>query len=113
MSWRDEAACRGVWSGVFFPGTWSPEACRPARAICASCPVQEPCLTEALQDRANDDGIRASTTPRQRRTLRGGLQACVECEALFVGYGSRLTCSPECSHLRHSRSKHESRVRVA
>lgn len=38
------------------------------KAICARCPVTEPCLTEAL--RWDDDGFRAGLTAEERRGIR-------------------------------------------
>lgn len=39
---------------------------RPARALCAACPVADECGTQASA--GNEHGIWAGTTARQRRT---------------------------------------------
>jgi len=39
------------------------------RSVCASCPVKEPCLKEAL--RWDDDGFRGGLTEAERAQIRG------------------------------------------
>jgi WhiB family transcriptional regulator, redox-sensing transcriptional regulator len=50
-AWQNSAACRNVDTELFFPigpiGRAAAEA-RQAKAICARCPVRQPCLTYAL-----------------------------------------------------------------
>ena len=50
-SWRESAACRFLETDLFFPigktGRAVAEIQR-AKAVCASCPVRQPCLTFAL-----------------------------------------------------------------
>ena len=50
-SWRESAACRFLETDLFFPigktGLAVAEIQR-AKAVCASCPVRQPCLTFAL-----------------------------------------------------------------
>jgi WhiB family transcriptional regulator, redox-sensing transcriptional regulator len=50
-AWQYSAACRNVDPELFFPigrtGRAAAEA-RKAKAICARCPVRQPCLTYAL-----------------------------------------------------------------
>ena len=65
--WREWAACRGTDLGVFFPGRGEPA--EPARRICASCPVRQPCLEFALS-RGITHGIWGGLTERDRRALR-------------------------------------------
>jgi WhiB family redox-sensing transcriptional regulator len=52
---------------VFFPGRGEPA--EPARQICASCPVRQPCLDYALSH-AITHGIWGGLTERDRRALR-------------------------------------------
>lgn len=66
-SWRAESACRGADPNVFFPNT--EEEARPAKAICAACPVRERCLDYALATR-QDDGVWGGLTEVERRRLR-------------------------------------------
>ena len=65
--WRYRAACRGTDLTVFFPGRG--ESAEPARQICASCPVREPCLDYALRHGITN-GIWGGLTERGRRPLR-------------------------------------------
>jgi WhiB family redox-sensing transcriptional regulator len=71
-AWQDKAACRGPQSVVFFPPhhverkdeRLSRE--RRAKAICASCPVREPCLEYALMIR-EPHGIWGGLNETERR----------------------------------------------
>lgn len=55
-SWHRQALCGGVDTAVFFPADeeWSPvrdRRERVAKAICAACPVRQPCAVYALAHR--------------------------------------------------------------
>ena len=65
-SWTARAACRGLDTGTFYPAT--PEQEAEALAICATCPVREQCLEQALRDR-EQYGVWGGTTPEQRRRI--------------------------------------------
>jgi WhiB family redox-sensing transcriptional regulator len=65
--WRYRAACRGADLTVFFPGRGG--SAEPARQICASCPVRQPCLDYALSHGITH-GIWGGLTERDRRPLR-------------------------------------------
>lgn len=39
--WKQEAACRGLGPGLFFPNRGASQ--KAAKEICASCPVKVPC----------------------------------------------------------------------
>lgn len=45
--WRDLAACRDMDPAAFFPGQF--ERADTAIAACRRCPVQDRCLTDALE----------------------------------------------------------------
>jgi WhiB family transcriptional regulator, redox-sensing transcriptional regulator len=70
--WQERAACRGPQSVVFFPPhhverkdeRLSRE--RRAKAICAGCPVREPCLDYALTIR-EPHGIWGGLNEAERR----------------------------------------------
>ncbi len=104
MSWRENAACLGMTQTIFFPPNrvWDEKHCATARRICASCPVKEPCLAEALKVTTNDDGIFAGTTPRQRNRMRGTThkkkhKACEVCGVHFeLGIHWKKCCSDRC-----------------
>jgi WhiB family redox-sensing transcriptional regulator len=69
-NWREGAACRGMDVNMFFPekGGQGTVTTKKAKAICASCPVQEHCLSFALE--ADERiGIYGGTSERQRRAL--------------------------------------------
>lgn len=68
--WRDDAACVDVDTGLFFPPTDDPNSplWNPARAVCATCPVADECLDEALAHREGY-GLRAGLTPSERTNL--------------------------------------------
>ncbi len=71
-SWRESAACRRFDPELFFPissaGPALPEM-RRAKAVCASCPVRQPCLAFAL---ATDQafGIWGGRDENELRLLR-------------------------------------------
>ena len=66
--WWDNAACRGLPLMLFFPTPGTPPE-PEALAVCARCPVREPCLAEAMADH-NEVSIRGGTTVEQRAELR-------------------------------------------
>lgn len=70
MEWKQHAACAGVDPEIFYPEHGG--SSRPARAICATCPVREPCLRYALfnDSDAFSFGVWGGTSPRERRELR-------------------------------------------
>ena len=63
-SWRDQAHCLGQPMDVFFNGRKTAKA----KAICAGCPVSEPCLNFAIR---NDlvGGIYGGKTEDERKAL--------------------------------------------
>jgi WhiB family redox-sensing transcriptional regulator len=72
MDWRHQASCRDVDPELFFPiGTTGPALAQieAAKAICAMCAVQQPCLEWAL-DTAQDAGVWGGLTEEERRAVR-------------------------------------------
>jgi WhiB family redox-sensing transcriptional regulator len=65
-AWRQRAACRGVDPDIFYPV--SDEEAEDAKAICASCPVQQLCLDWALTYREKE-GVWGGATERERRRI--------------------------------------------
>ncbi|MDQ5874066.1 MAG: WhiB family transcriptional regulator [Actinomycetota bacterium] len=53
---------------IFFPG--SGESDEPAKAICAGCPVREPCLRWALEH--EEHGTWVGLSPSERKRLKKG-----------------------------------------
>ena len=71
VSWRELAACRTADPELFFPiGKTGPaiEETERAKAVCASCPVRERCLTFALDTHQNF-GIWGGLDDEERRLL--------------------------------------------
>ena len=67
-TWRDQARCRGIDPQVFHPPEEDDEAAAQAKAICALCPVREPCLEYAVSTREKE-GVWGGMTARERRRL--------------------------------------------
>lgn len=68
--WRTRAACRASDSDLFFPETTADVVgVAAAKAVCASCPVQEDCLSYAVELNQTE-GIWGGHTPSERRTIR-------------------------------------------
>jgi WhiB family redox-sensing transcriptional regulator len=68
--WREAAACLDVPEDVtFFPDKENVAAIAKAKAICATCPVADECLTWAIESNQSE-GIWGGHTPKERRTLR-------------------------------------------
>lgn len=67
-AWTDRGACRapGIDPSIFFPGQG--EDARPAKDICARCPVSAECLEFAL-DNGERFGIWGGTSQRERRAI--------------------------------------------
>jgi WhiB family redox-sensing transcriptional regulator len=65
-TWRSLARCRGVDPTIFHPV--NDDDAEEAKAICALCPVREPCLEYAIAAREKD-GVWGGLTARERRRL--------------------------------------------
>ena len=68
--WQDDGACRGQDRKLWFPAPGDEKpAYREAKAICATCPVREECLTFAL---ATDErhGLWGGLTIKERHRWR-------------------------------------------
>lgn len=66
LSWRNRAACQGLDPMIFYPAPEDDGA--EAKAICATCPVREPCLEYALANRERD-GVWGGCTEKERRRI--------------------------------------------
>ncbi len=66
LTWRQHGACRGTDPDIFYPVT--DEEAEEAKAICATCPVREPCLEYALEQRI-DHGVWGGASERERRRI--------------------------------------------
>jgi len=72
-TWRREAACRDLDTGVFFP--LSEADAGPAKEVCAVCPVREECLEFALVTHQGDGVLGGLTETERRRLGRGRREA--------------------------------------
>jgi WhiB family redox-sensing transcriptional regulator len=73
-AWLDRAACRDLPPGRFFPDSGEHNKAAEAKAVCAGCPVQQPCRDLAVTAASGldaDHGIFGGTLPAQRSLLRG------------------------------------------
>jgi WhiB family transcriptional regulator, redox-sensing transcriptional regulator len=66
-NWAHLASCRALDPELFFPATANDEDA--AKAVCAGCPVRQPCLDHALAA-SEPYGIWGGLTLRERRLLR-------------------------------------------
>ncbi|GMQ98323.1 MAG: hypothetical protein BMS9Abin17_0830 [Acidimicrobiia bacterium] len=69
VNWRDQAACNGIDSDVFFPESESESASEAAKAICAECPVAQTCLQYALSTNQGA-GVWGGLDEGERRRMR-------------------------------------------
>lgn len=102
--WLERAACRGANSDLFFPwssGTSLRQMTREAAVepliICATCPVREECLEEAvLTDGLLPQGVRGGLIPPERREIARarGVRSRAE----------RASCGTEAGYYRHLRT---------
>lgn len=71
-AWVDKAECRHVDPELFFPigaGSLTIDQVQAAKAVCARCPVADPCLDESLRT-GQGHGVWGGTTPEERRLIR-------------------------------------------
>jgi hypothetical protein len=68
MDWRDKASCRDEDPEIFFPLPSDGATEAKALAVCATCPVEAPCLEFAL--RFPGPGIYGGVTWRVREGMR-------------------------------------------
>ena len=75
MDWRNHAACRSQDPELFFPIGTTDRALaqlQRAKAVCHTCPVQEPCLDWALRSEpiGQESGVAAGLSEGERRALK-------------------------------------------
>lgn len=64
--WREDAACLGFGTEVFFPDPGSAKLAEEAKRICSGCPVKSNCLRMAVEEDLRD-GIFGGMTFAERR----------------------------------------------
>ena len=71
--WRNDAACGGAESALFFPTGEEASLAEAAKSICGVCPVADECLQYALATNQSE-GIWGGMTGSERRRLRRRLR---------------------------------------
>lgn len=70
--WREWGACQGSDADLFFPTGSTGDAndrIESAKAVCATCPVKDPCLQYAFETN-QEAGVWGGTDEAERRRLR-------------------------------------------
>lgn len=98
--WQSKAACSD-----YNPQLWDTDEPSPDTiAVCATCPVRDKCLQDAL-DRNEPYGVRGGLTPAQRLAMRRGrvipnadrTRICRDCHGVFTPpFPRSLYCSDAC-----------------
>ncbi len=70
MSWRERAACAGMFGTRFFPTSGA--GALPARWVYAQCSVQPDCLAYAVADTSLAGGVWGGATSKERASIRTG-----------------------------------------
>lgn len=106
MSWHEQAACRGRQDIDWFPSTeatntkWYRDNLAAARDVCASCPVRDACLAEALEQGCLQYGIWAGTTARQRLAIPHKRRVVAECGTDSGYFSHRRRNEDPCTQCR-------------
>lgn len=121
-NWRDHAACNGLDTNIFFTprkGVANPFA--EAKAICATCPVRDACLTDALnrEPPSSDNGFTSrygvwgGLTPDERKALaRERAATCQRCdETIDRKPRSNTLYCPPCRAIRRREARNASYYR--
>ena len=81
-NWRERAACRGINPDLFFPAgerdELSAEDTLRAKAVCASCSVQDECLIYAISNHV-DHGVFGGFTEQERVRVKRRLKYVRHC----------------------------------
>ncbi|MFP5069103.1 WhiB family transcriptional regulator [Pseudonocardia nantongensis] len=82
--WRDNAACLGLDTELFFPVDNRASSVEIPRRVCRGCPVRAECLADvlAVEEPSRRFGVVGGTTPGERRVLH---RACLTITAPLVG----------------------------
>lgn len=83
--WYQQAACRGA-THLFYPERGSTADADRARAICATCPVADPCRAAGVFE---EHGMWAGQSPNERKLIRRSMPAvCDDCGREFRHAGA-------------------------
>lgn len=81
-AWMREGLCAQTDPEAFFPDKG--ESPRPARAVCASCPVLARCRDYAVEHYERF-GIWGGTSPREREDIRRERRAAAAADLVWAG----------------------------
>ncbi len=112
-SWHTQAACTNADTNIFYPaqGSGHKKDWAAAKAICANCPVKQPCLEYALATNQTD-GLWGGRTPDQRRKLRPAYRkahrTCIDCRTTIGHKGPNCLRCDTCAftHKRQRQYEH-------
>jgi len=119
----EQAVCRTVGTDLFFPEVGHEEQYADAKAVCAICPVKDPCLQAALD--GNEYGVWGGTSEAERRQIRAQDPTnskprqrthCPNGHAVTednIVYTSRYRYCAICYHAAHARNMAAQRERRA
>ena len=103
--WRTRAACLGRWDEMH-PDN-NEHDIEQAKSICRQCPVQVPCVLDALRTGDNDHGIRGAMKPSERRNMARQVAARQRAERAAAGEAEPAPKKPKRTFLslwnQHSR----------
>ena len=66
-NWRDDAACIGMETELFYPGAVDER--KYVQKTCDNCPVKLECLATALATKDTDNGIHGGQVPSEKRKI--------------------------------------------
>jgi WhiB family redox-sensing transcriptional regulator len=117
----EQAVCRTVGTDLFFPDVGHEDQYADAKAVCAVCPVKDPCLQDALD--GDEYGVWGGTSEAERRQMRDQNPTkpkprshCPNGHALTEGnviYTSRYRYCAICYHAAHARNMAAQKARRA
>lgn len=100
--WHQEALCRGADTDIFYPPERDAAAMRQAKAICAACPVSEPCGAEGLANR--ERGVWGGMSDRQRDRINGKPTRIQKLPSERKPPTERRGCGTPSGHVAHYRA---------
>jgi WhiB family redox-sensing transcriptional regulator len=92
-NWHAEAACRGMDPNIFHPARGEDVA--GPKAVCAECPVKDPCLDYAIVT-PGCSGVWGGLSQDERERIARSTRVCRRCLTRFTGRAQAYFCSVEC-----------------
>jgi WhiB family redox-sensing transcriptional regulator len=109
LTWRDEALCVQTDPEAFFVERGG--SVRPAKRVCAACPVKAECLEFALE---NDErfGVWGGLSERERRTMKSVRRAAPSASLLCASGRHRKNGPGRCLECKKERDREREGTRV-